>query len=69
MRFTKVIIGEMILLIASVFVFRSLWLLLDEYLGYSNLLVMLVIGLVFTAIGLYILNYGVKCELEKNQKA
>jgi hypothetical protein len=37
MHLKKLIIGEIMLLLASVFVFRSLWLMLDEYLGYSNL--------------------------------
>jgi predicted membrane protein len=68
MRFAKLILGEMILLMASVFVFRSLWLMLDEYFSNSNLLFMLIVGVIFTIVGLFVLNHEVKCEMEKNQK-
>ncbi len=68
MRFAKIILGEMILLVASVFVFRSFWLMLDEYFGNSNLLAMLIVGVIFTIVGSFVLNHEVKCELEKNQK-
>ena len=55
------------LLFASVFVFRSAWLLLDEYLGNSNLWLLLGIGVVLTVVGLVVVNYEVKCELQKKQ--
>jgi len=68
MRFIKIIIGELIVLIASVLIFRSLWTMLDEYFGYSNLPVFLVVGLILTVVGLFVLNHEVKCEIEKNKK-
>ncbi len=50
--YLKFVIGEMIILVASVLVFRSLWTLLDKYLGPSYLEIMLVIGIILTVIGL-----------------
>ena len=64
MRLLKIIIGEIIVLIASVLIFRSLWTMLDQYFGYTYLPVMLVIGIALTIVGLLILNHEVKCELE-----
>jgi len=67
MKLVTLIVGEFVLLFASVLVFRSTWLLLDEYLGNSNLWLLLGIGVVTTVIGLVIVNYEVKCELQKNK--
>jgi hypothetical protein len=67
MKLATLIVGEFVLLFASVLVFRSAWLLLDEYLGNSNLWLLLGIGVVTTVIGLVIVNYEVKCELQKNK--
>ena len=67
MKLATLIVGEFVLLFASVLVFRSAWLLLDEYLGNSNLWLLLGIGVVTTAVGLIIVNYEVKCELQKNK--
>ena len=67
MRLVTLIVGEFVLLFASVFVFRSAWLLLDEYLGNSNLWLLLGIGIVLTVVGLVVVNYEVKCELRKKQ--
>ena len=67
-RWTKLIIGELILLVASILVFRSAWTLLDEYFGKSNLWLMLVLGPVLTVFGLVIVDYDVKCQLEKKTK-
>ena len=66
MRLALLIIGELILLGASVLVFRSAWTLLDEYFGNSNLWPLLFIGIVLTVIGLIIVNYEVKCEMQKS---
>ena len=65
MKLVTLIVGEFVLLFASVLVFRSAWLLLDEYLGNSNLWLLLGIGVVTTVVGLVIVNYEVKCELQK----
>ena len=67
MRWAKLIIGELLLLVASILVFRSAWTLLDEYLGESNLELMLIIGIALTVIGLVVIDYEVKCELEKKK--
>jgi len=67
MKLVTLIVGEFILLFASVLVFRSVWLLLDEYLGDSNLWLLLGIGVVITVVGLVIVNYEVKCELQKKK--
>jgi len=67
MKLVTLIIGEFVLLFASVLVFRSAWLLLDEYLGNSNLWLLLGIGVVTTVVGLVVVNYEVKCELQKKK--
>ena len=67
MRWAKLIIGELLLLFASILVFRSAWTLLDEYLSKSNLELMLIIGIALTVIGLVVIDYEVKCELEKKK--
>jgi len=67
MRLATLIVGEVILLVASILVFRSAWTLLDEYFGKSNLWLLLIIGVVLTVIGLIIVNYEVKCELQKKR--
>jgi hypothetical protein len=67
MRFVTLIVGELVLLVASVLVFRSIWALLDDYLGNSYVDVLLVVGIVLTLFGLYIINYEVKCGLQKTK--
>ena len=67
MKLVTLIVGEFVLLFASVLVFRSAWLLLDEYLGNSNLWLLLGIGVVLTVVGLVVVNYEVKCELQKKK--
>ena len=67
MRLATLIVGEVILLVASILVFRSAWTLLDEYFGKSDLWPLLIIGVVLTVIGLIIVNYEVKCELQKKR--
>ena len=68
MRLVKLVIGELVLLFASILVFRSAWTLLDEYLGKSNLLLMLVLGIILTVVALILLDYEVKGELEKKKQ-
>jgi hypothetical protein len=69
MRWAKLIVGEIVLLFASVLVFRSAWTLLDEYLGKSGLWLMLIIGAILAVVGLVIIDYEVKCELKKKKEA
>lgn len=68
MKFTRIIVGELILIFASVLIFRSVWTLMDQYIGDANLIVFLAIGIVFTLIGMWMLNKEVNCEMEKHRK-
>jgi len=67
MRLLTLIVGEFILLFASVLVFRSAWLLLDEYFGYSELWLLLVIGVVLTIVGLVLVNYELNVNYRKSK--
>lgn len=69
MQLFKIIIGELIVVVASIFIFRSLWALLDEYFGYNYLTEFLIAGLVLIVIGLIVLNHEVKGEIEKSAKS
>ncbi|MCW3995317.1 MAG: hypothetical protein NWE98_04100 [Candidatus Bathyarchaeota archaeon] len=62
MRLAKVIVGEIILILASVLIFRSLWNLLDQYLGYSYLEVLLLVGLVAAVLALVWINHEVNSK-------
>jgi hypothetical protein len=68
MRYVRLVVGELVLLFASILVFRSAWTLLDEYLGKSNLWLMLVLGIILTVAALILLDHEVKCELEKKKQ-
>ena len=68
MRLLRIIIGELVVLVASVLIFRSFWTLLDKYTGDSNLELLLATGIIVTIIGLILLNYEVKHGLEENTK-
>jgi hypothetical protein len=68
MRWIRLIIGEFVLLFASILVFRSAWTLLDEYLGKSNLWLLLLLGIILTVIALIVLDHEVKCEMEKKKQ-
>ncbi|MEM2108727.1 MAG: hypothetical protein QXL10_05545 [Candidatus Bathyarchaeia archaeon] len=67
MRLAIIVTGEILLLIASVLIFRSLWTLLDQYFGQAHLWLMLIIGLALTVVALIIVNYEVKCELKQKK--
>jgi len=68
MKLARIIVGEMLLLGASILIFRSVWTLLDQYFGYSNLWPMLIIGIVLTIIGLSVINHEVECEMKEARK-
>ncbi len=68
MKLAKIIVGEMLLLGASILVFRSVWTLLDQYFGSANLWPMLVIGIILTIGGLVIVNHEVECEMKEARK-
>lgn len=68
MKIGRVLLGEGILLFASILIFRSVWTLLDQYLGYSYLVEMLFIGAALTVAGLLLLNKEVECEMRELRK-
>jgi uncharacterized integral membrane protein len=68
MKLAKIVIGEMLLLAASVLIFRSIWTLLDQYFGTSNLLPVLIIGIVAAIIGLVIINHEVECKIREARR-
>lgn len=68
MKLARIIVGEILLLGASILIFRSVWILLDQYFGYSNLWPMLIIGIVLTIIGLVVINHEVECEMKEARK-
>lgn len=68
LRWVRLIVGEFVLLFASILVFRSTWSLLDEYLGRSNLWLMLILGVILTVVALIVLDFEVKRGLEKDQQ-
>ena len=67
MRLVTLVVGELVLLAASVLIFRSVWTMLDEYFGKAYLDIMLIAGIALTVVGLLIVNYEVKCELQKKK--
>ena len=60
----KVIIGELMVLVSSVFIFRSLWMLIDKLFADSYLEIMFIAGLIMAVLGLILLNYETKKMLE-----
>jgi len=68
MKLARIVVGEMLLLGASILIFRSAWALFDQYFGSSNLWPMLIIGIVLTVIGLVIINHEVECEMKETRK-
>jgi hypothetical protein len=68
MKIQRVLIGEGILLFASILIFRSVWTLLDQYFGYSYLIEMVFIGMALTVAGLVLLNKEVECEMKEIRK-
>mgnify|MGYP000566116947 CR=1 FL=1 len=56
MKIAKIMISELVLVVASVFIFRSLWTLLDQYFGNAYLVEMLVLGVLLTIISLILIN-------------
>ena len=59
------IIWEIILVIASVFIFRSVWLLLDSNFGNTLLIPFLIIGILLSIPPLYILNRHLEDKKKK----
>jgi len=68
MKLVRVVVGELLLLAASILIFRSVWTLLDQYFGTSNLWPMLIIGIAVTIVGLVIINHEVECEMKEVRK-
>jgi len=68
MRLILVMIGEFVLLGGSILVFRSVWMLLDQYFGNSSLWLLLIVGIVLAIMGLLLMNREVKCEIKELKK-
>lgn len=70
MKLPVLIVGEIVLLLASVLVFRSLWMILDLYLEYSYIDTMLIVGIALTIVALFMLNHGMftKAKNKKSKK-
>lgn len=70
MKLPVLIVGEIVLLLASVLVFRSAWTLIDLYFGYSYTEIMLIIGIALTIVALFMLNHGMftKAKNKKSKK-
>jgi len=68
MKLARIIAGEILLLGASILIFRSAWTLLDQYFGTSNLWPMLIIGTIATIAGLIVINHEVECEMKEMKK-
>lgn len=62
------VVWELVLIVGSVFVFRSVWMLLDGYLGNGSLWLLLVIGFVFAVPALYVLNNHAEKEYTAKKK-
>jgi len=56
---------ELVLIIASIFIFRSVWLLMDISLGSSYLIPLLIVGILLSIPPLYILTGHVE-DRKKN---
>jgi hypothetical protein len=56
MHLRRLVIGELVLLLASVLIFRSLWHMLDQYLGDAYLPVFLIVGLVLFTLALILIH-------------
>jgi len=67
MKIARIIVGEILILGASILIFRSVWTLLDQYFGTSNLWPMLIIGIIITTAGIIVINHEVECELNKKK--
>lgn len=58
------IIAELTLIVASIFIFRSVWLLLDLYLNTDFLLPLLIFGILLSIPPLFFLNRHLKNDKE-----
>ena len=67
MKLVRIIVGELLLLGASILIFRSVWTLLDQYLAIDTLWIMLITGVVVTILGLVIIIHEVECEIKKEK--
>ncbi|MEJ5292067.1 MAG: hypothetical protein WHS82_00550 [Candidatus Methanosuratincola sp.] len=65
MKANKTYIGEAVLLFSSILIFRSVWTMLDNYLGLAYLLELAVIGVLLMLLALFILNREVECKIKE----
>lgn len=62
------VLWELVLVVGSVFIFRSVWMLLDGYVGGGSLWLLLVIGFVLAVPALYVLNNHAEKEYKAKGK-
>lgn len=65
MKANNTLIGEVVLLFSSILIFRSVWTVLDSYLGQNYLLEFLVLGIILMIFALYILNREAECKMNE----
>ncbi|MCL2134364.1 MAG: hypothetical protein FWH37_02255 [Candidatus Bathyarchaeota archaeon] len=58
----KTLVIELVILLASVLVFRSTWMILDQYFGSEYVEILLAVGIIVTILGLI----SMKREMNKN---
>jgi len=59
------IFWELILIISSIFIFRSIWLLLDTYFGNNFLIPLLLVGILLAIPPLFVLNRHIENRKKK----
>jgi len=59
------IFWELMLIFASILVFRSLWLLLDEYIDNNYLIPLFIVGILLSIPALYMLNRHIENRKKK----
>ena len=59
---------ELLLILASILMFRSAWLLLDQYFNTEMLWVLLFVGIILGAISFYVINRHTEYKTSKKSK-
>lgn len=65
MKANNALIGEAVLLFSSILIFRSVWTMLDGYLGQNYLVEFLALGVILMIFALYILNHEAECKMNE----
>lgn len=65
MKINNALIGEVVLLFSSILIFRSVWTMLDSYLGQNYLAEILALGIIMMIFALYMLNHEAECKMNE----